>query len=290
MRRRGRVVNALCSGGGSNVRRGVQALRRPFRLRVRGARAARGGPEPATRNGGLCGGRSFATTQAVQEQVWQSLWGNPPADLDELAARARWLRGRPLAQLAAWLGERDGGAMVHRKGKTGQLIERALGASAGSASAPDFVHLGVELKTLPLDARGLPSESTFVCRLRLREADTLEWKSSPVRHKLAHVLWVPLVGGPHERAVGKPFFWRPSAEQEAVLRADFDELVGLIAIGRVEEVTAHLGTYLQIRPKAAHGRVRTRLVDADGDVVDTIPRGFYLRARFTRALLDHATT
>ncbi len=173
---------------------------------------------------------------------------------------------------------------MRRKGKIGQLIERLLGASAGSLSLPDFPALGVELKTIPIDAQGRPRESTFVCTLSLANADTMEWSDSPVRAKLAHVLWVPIIEGAEPR-VGTPFFWKPSAEQEDVLRADFEEIVGMVAIGKVDDLTSHVGRWLQARPKAAHGGVRTRAYGGDGEPLSVLPRGFYLRARFTWELL-----
>lgn len=210
-----------------------------------------------------------------------------PRDLAELMARAAALRGRSLAELGDVVREPT---LLRRKGVTGQLIERALGAQAGSAPVPDFAHLGVELKTIPIDSTGRPLESTYVCTLPLRAADTLEWEGSPVQKKLAHVLWVPIIVTPEDRRVGEPFFWRPSAEQEAVLRADFEEIVGLVAIGKVECLTARLGRWLQARPKAAHSRVRTRAFGEDGEPLEALPRGFYLRARFTQALLRDPAT
>ncbi|MFH0351222.1 MAG: hypothetical protein ACHBMF_04755 [Chromatiales bacterium] len=45
------------------------------------------------------------------------------------------------------------------------------------------------------------------------------------------------------------------------------------------------GTYLQIRPKAAHGRARTEGIGGSGNVVQTLPRGFYLCAVFTEEIL-----
>jgi DNA mismatch repair protein MutH len=223
----------------------------------------------------------------------------PPRDLAELALRAAALEGLDLAALAARDAARRGtatgacmahaveadGSMLRRKGKVGQLIERALGASAGSRAAPDFTALGVELKTVPVTTDGRPRESTFVCSLRLGEADRLCWPTSPVRAKLAHVLFVPIVGVGARRTIGRPCFWRPTPAQEAALAADFDHLVGLIAHGQIETLTAHHGRWLQVRPKAAHGRVRTLAYGPDEEPLTTIPRGFYLRARCVGALL-----
>lgn len=218
------------------------------------------------------------------------MYVEPPADLAELGERAAQLTGAPLAQLEHRFGVVHDGPMRHRKGKTGALIERALGASGGSLCGPDFPTLGVELKTIPMDEQGWPRESTFVCALNVRDADRLEWESSPVRAKLACVLWVPILGVGSARRVGRPLFWQPSAAQLAVLRFDFDELIGMIAIGKAECLTAHLGTWLQVRPKAANGRARTRMLDDAGEAQWTVPRGFYLRSRFTGALLRDPRT
>jgi DNA mismatch repair protein MutH len=207
-----------------------------------------------------------------------------PRDERELVVRARDLEGASLADLAGGLA---GG--LHQKGKIGEAVERALGATAGSGAVHDFPELGVELKTIPVTKSGIPHESTFVCAVKVADAEHLDWQTSWARRKLARVLWVPVVGpkrgDPAERRIGAPLLWSPTAGQERVLQADFDDIVGLIGVGRVEDVTAHLGRWLQLRPKAANGRVRTVAFAMDGDVVETVPRGFYLRPSFTGAIL-----
>jgi DNA mismatch repair protein MutH len=211
-----------------------------------------------------------------------------PRDLAELAARALALEGCSLSTLEA----RFGVQRRQRKGRAGVLLERALGAHGGPGSGPDFPALGVELKTIPVDSGGKPLESTFVCALRLGDAERLDWAASSVRAKLAHVLWAPIVGarGPCDPHVGRAWFWRPTPAQEQVLRADFDDLVGMVALGKVEALSARLGRWLQLRPKAAHGRVRVRAQGHDGEPLWAMPRGFYLRARFTAALLRDPET
>jgi DNA mismatch repair protein MutH len=87
------------------------------------------------------------------------------------------------------------------------------------------------------------------------------------------------------RRVGEARMWSPTAEQESVLAGDFEDILGRVGMGDVEGVTARLGRWLQLRPKAAHGRVRTVVPGSDGELVATVPRGFYLRARFTGAIL-----
>ncbi|MBX3186468.1 MAG: DNA mismatch repair protein MutH [Labilithrix sp.] len=181
------------------------------------------------------------------------------------------------------------GDAVRTKGTPGAILELALGATGGSTKVHDFPELEIELKTIPLDPRGVAIESTYVCTLSLADAEEQEWESSWVRAKLSRVLFVPLVGDDgipwRSRRVGAPVLWSPTEAQESILRADFDDVVGLIGIGRIEDVTAHKGRWLQVRPKARHGGVRTLAWGAEGEAIATVPRGFYLRARFTSAIL-----
>ncbi|HYP88562.1 MAG TPA: DNA mismatch repair protein MutH, partial [Polyangiaceae bacterium] len=88
-----------------------------------------------------------------------------------------------------------------------------------------------------------------------------------------------------ERRIGQALLYVLQPEDEAVLRADWEELAGLIGRGHVEELTGRIGKYLQIRPKAAHSRARRLGFDADGAPFAALPRGFYLRASFTGAIL-----
>jgi len=213
----------------------------------------------------------------------------PPVDTIDLLHRARGLAGRTVAEIALSLGLAVPELGTRGKGRIGNLVEKALGATAGSAAAPDFPHLGIELKTIPVDGSGRPLESTFVCTISLGDADTTSWETSLVRAKLAHVLWLPIVtarGRPAaERRVGTPLLWQPTADQEAILRADFDDIMGRIGVGGVEGLTARAGRWLQVRPKARTGRARTWSFGPEGELIATVPRGFYLRARFTQALL-----
>ncbi len=213
----------------------------------------------------------------------------PPRSEAELIARSREIAGATLGELAARLG-RDVPRETRRgKGFAGQLVEAALGASAGSLPEPDFQLIGVELKTVPVGRDGRPVESTYVCTLALEHEHAPHWDRSPVRRKLARVMWLPVEADPErplaERRVGSAALWSPDPDQERALRADWEEVMDLVVTGRVAEITAHHGTCLQVRPKAADSRARRWGVDEHGDRVRTLPRGFYLRPAFTAAVL-----
>lgn len=212
-----------------------------------------------------------------------------PPTVDALLARAEALRGKTLGAILGELGLAASHDPLRTKGSAGETMERALGATGGSSRVHDFPDLGVELKTIPINVDGTPLESTYVCTLSLADAESQEWETSWVRAKLARVLWIPTIGAHglawQERVVGEPRLWTPSPDQDDVLRGDFDDVVGLIGVGRIEELTAHRGRWLQVRPKAKDGSVRTMAYGVDNEAIATVPRGFYLRARFTGALL-----
>ncbi len=214
---------------------------------------------------------------------------SPPPSVDALLARARSLTGHGLGEIALALGATIGDHTTHTKGKFGVLLEHALGASGGSGAVHDFPALGVELKTIPVDARGKPAESTYVCTLHLLSAEALVWETSWVKQKLSRVLFVSVDAEPadwRERVVRGVHYWEPDAEAWATLRADFEEAVGLVTNGRIEALNARLGQVLQVRPKAKDGKKTLLVPDAEGTLIATVPRGFYLRPAFTAEILQ----
>ncbi|MFM2486508.1 DNA mismatch repair endonuclease MutH [Celerinatantimonas yamalensis] len=212
-----------------------------------------------------------------------------PQTIDALLTRSEQIAGLTLAEIAAHLGVQLPANARKEKGWTGQLIELWLGATAGSKPQQDFPHLGVELKTLPIDRNGRPLESTYVCMTPLLNARGETWQSCNVRNKLAQVLWVPILAERAipiaQRIVGNALLWRPSAAQETILKQDWEELMEAVAFGQIEQLTARHGEALQLRPKAANSQVRTKAIGPNGQIIETLPRGFYLRRSFTESLL-----
>jgi DNA mismatch repair protein MutH len=218
------------------------------------------------------------------------LWPSPPLSREELLHRARSLDGLTVGELAGRLGQQLGSDPRRTKGAVGVLVERALGGLAGNLDLPDFPELGVELKTIPIDRRGKVCESTYVCAIDLEQLEQEEWPTSRVYRKTACVLWVPVEAAAVEatlsrRHIGSPRLWVPSAKQHAALSADWHALVGRILVGGIEELSGHDGEVLQVRPKAANSAARTPAWGPEGEWLETVPLGFYLRARFTEQVL-----
>ena len=213
----------------------------------------------------------------------------PPHSQDELLQRIQNIAGYTLSELAAKQQLSVPVNLQHAKGWAGQLIEACLGASAGSRAEPDFPELGIELKTIPLTASGQPKESTYVCTVPLNQDGAPSWETSWVRRKLNHVLWLPVEADPEipidRRRIGTGILCHLTAEQNDALKQDWEEHMELINTGRVHEISAHQGRYLQVRPKAADRKALRNTTNEDGDRVQTLPRGFYLRTSFTSQIL-----
>lgn len=213
-----------------------------------------------------------------------------PQTLEQLLSQAQSIAGLTFGELADELHIPVPIDLKRDKGWVGMLLERALGATAGSKAEQDFSHLGVELKTLPINAEGYPLETTFVSLAPLVQNSGVKWENSHVRHKLSCVLWMPIEGSRYiplrERHIGAPIFWKPTAEQERQLKQDWEELMDLIVLGKLEQITARIGEVMQLRPKGANSRAVTKGIGKNGEIIDTLPLGFYLRKEFTAQILN----
>ena len=212
-----------------------------------------------------------------------------PQTLEQLLSQAQSIEALTFGELADELHIPVPPDLKRDKGWVGMLLERALGATAGSKAEQDFSHLGVELKTLPINAEGYPLETTFVSLAPLVQNSGVKWENSHVRHKLSCVLWMPIEGSRHiplrERHIGAPILWKPTAEQERQLKQDWEELMDLIVLGKLDQITARIGEVMQLRPKGANSRAVTKGIGKNGEIIETLPLGFYLRKEFTAGIL-----
>ncbi|SEP67724.1 DNA mismatch repair endonuclease MutH [Basfia succiniciproducens] len=214
-----------------------------------------------------------------------------PQSQQELLQRAKSIAGLTFGELAADLHIPVPPDLKRDKGWVGQLIETALGAKAGSKPEQDFAHLGIELKTIPINSAGFPLETTFVSLAPLIQTAGVNWHNSHLRYKLSKVLWIPIQGERQiplaERRIGSPILWQPDPQQEARLRQDWEELMDYIVLGKVHEITAKIGEVLQLRPKGANSRAKTKGIGQNGEIIETLPLGFYLRKEFTAQILQN---
>ena len=211
-----------------------------------------------------------------------------PLDENELLVRCQNIEGMTFSQLAEYTGTNYPELPILRKGWVGQTIEHALGATSGSQSRPDFYELGIELKTIPINHLHQPAESTFITTIPLLSIHKQTWLTSQCYAKLKRVLWVPIedsekIPFPYRR-IGSGILWSPSLAEEKILEQDWLELTFMIGSGKLSEINATMGEFLQVRPKAANAKSLCYGLDEKGNKIQTLPRGFYLRSKFTKTI------
>jgi len=214
-----------------------------------------------------------------------------PLNEQQLLLRAQSIAGLTLEQLAEDLGVNVPESLKKNKGWIGNLLELALGATAGSKPQQDFPELGIELKSIPIDNAGKPLETTYVCITPLTGIGGLTWQQSNICNKLRKVLWIPILSertlAIKDRQIGNPFIWQPNPSEQRLMQQDWEELMELIALGQVATITAKIGQVLQLRPKAANSKALTPAIGCDGTQIMTLPRGFYLKIPFTHQILKN---
>jgi len=212
-----------------------------------------------------------------------------PRNETELLRNCQNIYGLTFAQLASYLDLVIPENPVKRKGWAGQAIELALGTTASNHAIPDFHHLGIELKTIPIGSNGVPVESTFITSIPLLTIHKQSWLTSQCYQKLKRVLWLPIEHDKkipfHQRRIGMGFLWSPTDLQLKKLEQDWTLLTNMIVMGQLEEIDARLGDYIQIRPKGANAKSLCYAFDKQGNKIKTLPRGFYLRSLFTKSII-----
>lgn len=173
------------------------------------------------------------------------------------------------------------------KGFIGAVVEAFLGTDAGCAPLPDFVSLGLELKTIPVDKNNRARETTFVSSVHLPVRET-DFEQSSVAAKLRHVLWVPYHAAEsvQDMKFGQPVLWQPSTDEWQLLKDDWEMLMEALRFGD-PNLTGSMGEALHLRPKAANSRKRVKVMTDEGYIM-TVPKGFYLRTSFTNLVLARA--
>lgn len=177
---------------------------------------------------------------------------------------------------------------LNHKGWAGECLEEILEVSNKNGAGADFPEWGIELKTLPLNENFQVLENTFLSKISLPFYEG-RFEKSALYQKIRCIFWVPLIasrGAPLiERKIGQGFLWQMSPDELEIFEQDWDELAFFLRSGQFASISAHLGTALHIRPKAADSRDKVTITTLDGRTT-LVPLGFYLRRSFTQQLIN----
>jgi DNA mismatch repair protein MutH len=197
-----------------------------------------------------------------------------PKSIEILLHRVAQIEGLTIEELANNLGVRIPFDLKYAKGFIGQLIEIALGASGNSNPIHDFPHLGIELKTIPVNYDGKPTNNTHICTL-YPNSHYQTFENSNFYNKLKKILWVPIEGDKKihftQRHIGRGFLWELKEADLEIIKNDWFEIMELLTTNPVESVSAKIGTYAHIAPSGTNKGQKQY--------------GFYLRRSFTHKIL-----
>ncbi|MBK4775694.1 DNA mismatch repair endonuclease MutH [Candidatus Pantoea edessiphila] len=215
---------------------------------------------------------------------------NKPKNKITLLSRAQALAGFTLENLANNAGLLIPNDLKINKGWIGRLMEIYLGVNSYNKPEQDFVHLGIELKTIPIDSLGCPIENTFICTTSLIKNISSTWKKSNIRNKLSNILWIPVEGNNNiplkMRRIGRSFLWNPSIKEDMILRKDWEEIMDMIVFNRINYVNNYRGVFLQLKAKTSSCRSLNRTISKESEIILTLPRSFYLKKDFTKIIVS----
>lgn len=225
-----------------------------------------------------------------KNEILSPLYFAQPLSQEQLSSRLDLLVGRSIGELCALAKIEAPKNNIAAKGFAGHILELFLGAHAHNQSLPDFVNLGIELKSLPVSSNFKVQTPTFVSMATLSSSSFIPFEHSSLYHKVNKLLFV-LLHAPKGMPIGKRrilgyFFYTPDKPTLEAMAADYNEFCELIFAARAREINASVGNILQILPKAAHGQVYTPIRDHQGNKAYIAPKAYYLRPSFTNTLLE----
>ncbi|PPI87774.1 DNA mismatch repair endonuclease MutH [Candidatus Pantoea edessiphila] len=213
---------------------------------------------------------------------------NTPKNIITLLARAHALAGFTIENLAYNAGLLVPDNLKNNKGWIGKLIELYLGANSKNKAQQDFINLGIELKTIPIDSFGHPIQNTFICTASINNI-AVNWEDSNIYNKLSNILWIPIEGTvsiPLKiRKIGKPLLWSPNIKEKIMLRKDWEEIIDMIVFGKMRYVTTYQGTLLQIKTKN-NNKMLIKNIDSKIRNILSTTRSFYLKRSFTKIIMS----
>ncbi|RIY34115.1 hypothetical protein CKF54_01380 [Psittacicella hinzii] len=212
-----------------------------------------------------------------------------PKSLAELLCYCDNISGKTLEEVATRHNVEMIYTLQENRGWIGNLIEIALGAVAGSKPTQDFANLGVELKTLAINAKGEAKNDIFVSSLPINGYMMQSWENSHLLYKLKKILFVPIEADPSiplkQRRIGKAFFWSPTIQELQTLKQDWQTIMNFITLQDFEQLKGNIGNILCVRIKALNRNQSISSKDVDGFKINLAPLSFYLRRSFINQIL-----
>ncbi len=178
----------------------------------------------------------------------------------ELLAKAKWLEGKTLQQISKEITKTDKASRVTTKGNAGYVIEEGyFGIKKNSEQKADIGHLGVEVKTCPLQYNRARTKLSVKEPLSLNiinyyeEAKHTNLTESSMYKKNRKILFVCYIHdekGPRSKyKVKYVFLWQMTPEVIDELEPDYQKILYMINSGKAHQIHQGQNEYLTLCPK-----------------------------------------
>jgi len=183
------------------------------------------------------------------------------SDVPTLVRKAKWLEGKTLAQVSRAIRKSDRSSRVTTKGDVGYVIENGFfGIKRNSEGKPDIPHLGVEIKTCPLqynksrDRLSVKEPLSLNIINYVKEAECKDIKDSSLYAKNRKILFVLYIHDERKKKrsdylIKHVFIWDMNDKVLEELRPDYDVIIGKIKQGKAHEIHQSDNKYLTLCPK-----------------------------------------
>jgi DNA mismatch repair protein MutH len=200
-----------------------------------------------------------------------------PATRLRALTRLRGLVGSDLVDLA-----RRYAIPTHRSGRlnkgwAGQTLERHLGAALNSRQQPDFHDWELKGVSLSLDRSGMPraKETMAITMFSPSHVIATPFAQSHLRQKLQRMLvagWVADGKKPISATLVCAESFNLPPHVEALVKADYDLIRGVLRVYGASAVTGRLGDWIQARPKGPGRGSTSRAFYARQKLIDLMLR------------------
>ena len=178
---------------------------------------------------------------------------------------------------------------IKNKGIFGNLIEKYLNLKKNNKKQLDLNKLNLEIKTIPLNNKNYPKESTFICSIP-QKINNIIWEKSWLLKKISNILWIPYQGDKNISFLSKkiytPFLWKPSKKDKKYLKQDWKNLIKIIYMGGIDELNSSIGLYLHVKSKSSNNKKLINYV-YNNHLLKTTQKGFYFTKKFTKKIINN---
>jgi DNA mismatch repair protein MutH len=212
----------------------------------------------------------------------------------DLLDRISAVQGVPFTELARAHGIEWSKIPSKNKSLAGDIAQVAMGVPRNSRPEPDLSYLGLELKTIPIGEGLRVLERTKLRSLNFQDTYDRVFEGSDIEHKLRSIIFAPIVKydveKPEHWYIRSPFIWMPSTDVYRQIKADYDEIRGVIRAGTPEALSSKRpprgqGAFMIASTSGRDREDLTSYVHEEREI-RTKRRAWMLRKEFTQQIID----